>query len=163
MKSHILHPIKKFFVLNLVGISFCLLALRMDGRVIKGIVRFISSSLLKLNVLIKHNICFLMKNVAICNSTCPPLLSKFAPEYVTIIYSYCFKAKYTIQIIISHIMTYIKMRVMYCLSLHVCVDYLWEFGNTSTTTFFRQKPYRSLRSGPAHCMNVNTCMSKLWV
>ena len=53
------------------------------------------------------------------------------------------------------------MRVMYCLSSCV-VDYLWEFGNTSTTTFFRQKPYRSLGSGPAHCMNVsNSCMSKL--
>ena len=101
-----------------------------------------------------------MKNVAICNSTCPPSVFELYTFCVIIICSYIFKVKYTIQIIISHIMTYIKMKGN-VLSLVVCVDYLWEFGNTCTTTFFRQKPYHSLRSGPAHCMNVNACMTNL--
>ena len=137
MKSHILHPIKKFFVLNLVGISFCLLALRMDGRIIKGIVRFISSSLLKLNVLIKHNICFLMKNVAICNSTCPPtfLFKKFAPISAVrtlILIVLRWNTPYTL----SYDISWGILKWGLCIvSFRVFVDYLWELGNTSTTTF----------------------------
>ena len=49
---------------------------------------------------------FCMKNVAIYNSTCPILCWLEIGTYVTSIYSYCFKVKYTIQIIISYIMTY---------------------------------------------------------
>ena len=49
---------------------------------------------------------FCMKNVAIYNSTCPIFGWLKIGTYVTSIYSYCFKVKYTIQIIISYIMTY---------------------------------------------------------
>ena len=139
---------------------FCLARLRMDGCVLmyyKGYFLFF----VEIKALIKYIMyAFWWK------------MSQYAIPHVRLQF-----LRSTPSVWLSFVLIFLRWNTPYKLSYHIswrtlkwgkcivscrmCVDYLWEFGNTYTTTFFRQKAYHSLGSGPAHCMNVNACMTNL--